>query len=154
MNALYGLLAAPTAGAAVSAVGRAADAARAPFELLLEQAIAAGSSVDAKNGATDETAAFDERVAQQLQQLLMAAGLEPGDAVTLEIDHITGDVTVDGDDSRAQAVEEALHGDPALVDVLRQLVDRDDPQTARHYLRPTRLEVQLGDDDSVSLQPL
>jgi hypothetical protein len=129
MDSLLSLLAAPvTARAAFEAVGKAAFAATKPFaEVLAALSPAADASADDGQGPA---IALPDELVDRLQELLAAAGVEPGQYAAISYDPITGRVDVDHASPLAGNVAAAIEQDEALMDQLQALAEAgsgDDP---------------------------
>jgi hypothetical protein len=144
MNAIYGMLAAPSA---VNMAGRAAKAAATPFELLLQAASQATESTVAENepvAEADDASTLQNRVARQLQQLLESLGLAAGDRVTLRIDQGSGEIQVD-DHPLANDVEAAIENDSQLKAEIKRLAELDSLFDSAPFMdQELRVEVAEG----------
>ncbi|MBA3481048.1 MAG: hypothetical protein H0T51_04440, partial [Pirellulales bacterium] len=149
MNSLFGLLAAPSAATtALDAVGQTADAASAPFELLMEMAmqnVDASAGVEALGQEDEEAESLEQQLAEQLQALLESLGVQSDDRVTIEVDNATGDLSVAGDHPLAAEIEAALHGAAQLEGNIRRLAARDGLFGAAPFAANSRLEVELAE---------
>jgi hypothetical protein len=150
MNSLFGLFAAPTvATGALDLAGQAADAASAPFELLMEMAMQdadASAGVEALGQEDEEAQSLDQQVAEQLQALLESLGVQSDDRVTIEVDNATGELSVLDDHPLAGEIEAALHGDAQLAGNIRRLAARDGLFGAAPFAANSRLEVELAEE--------
>jgi hypothetical protein len=149
MNSLFGLLAAPSAAtAALDAVGQTADAASAPFELLMEMAMQdadASAGVDALGQEDEEAKSLDQQVAEQLQALLESLGVQSDDRVTIEVENPSGDLTVAADHPLASEIEAALRSDDQLSGDIRRLAARDTFFGAAPFAANSKLDVDFQD---------
>jgi hypothetical protein len=155
MNSLFGLFAAPTvATGALDLAGQAADAASAPFELLMEMAIKdadASSSVDAINEEDEEAKSLDQQVAEQLQALLESLGVKSDERVTIEVENPSGDLSVSKDHPLAGEIEASLRSDQQLSGNIRRLAQRDAFFGAAPFAANSKLDVEFEGGSQVRL---
>lgn len=128
MDSLLAIFAAPGAAAkAVDAIGNAVGAAGQQFADVL-QALAPQddeSAVAADGSSVAESSALDDELGERLQQLLAAAGVEPGGCATLSYDSWTDSVEVDGASPLADDVATLIEGDAQLMEALRHMASED-----------------------------
>jgi hypothetical protein len=153
MNSLFGLLAAPSvATTAFDVAGQTADAASAPFELLMEMAMKdadATAGVEALGQEEDEAKSLEQQVAEQLQALLESLGVKSDDRVTIEVDNAAGELSVLDEHPLAGEIEAALHADARLEGNIRRLAAKDGLFGAAPFAANSRLEVELADDQGM-----
>jgi hypothetical protein len=126
MNPLFGLLAVPTAGAALDAVKGAVSAVSRPFADVLGALADQTQPAAAVPNNDDERDDLNERVAARLQEIFEAAGAAPGDCSSVSYDDATGEIEVnDGSPSGADA-QAAIQADEQLMDCLRQMAANDE----------------------------
>jgi hypothetical protein len=122
MDSLLPLLAAPAAvTGVVEAIGKAASAATTPFADVLA-ALTPASDTSAEEDADASIAVPDELV-DRLQELLAAAGIEPGQDATITYDPLTSRVEVDHASPLAGNVAAAIEEDAALMELLQGLAE-------------------------------
>jgi hypothetical protein len=122
MDSLLPLFAAPAAAAgALNAVSQAASAATRPFAEVLA-ALTPTSDAAAEDG-DDPSLELPVDLVERLQELLAAAGIEPGQCATVTYDPITGQVDVDHASPLAGDVAAVIEGDAALMDQLQLLAE-------------------------------
>ena len=153
MNALFGLLAAPAATSALDLAGRTADAASAPFELLMQMAMKSAEPTAAVEELAEEseTESLQQQVARQLQELLQSLGIAPGDRVTIEVDNATGDLEVGDDHPLAGPIEAALDSDAQLEENIRRLAEQDALFGAAPFAANSKLQVEVAEEQSSAL---
>jgi hypothetical protein len=123
MDSLLSLFAAPAAfTGAVEAVGKAASAAATPFADVLA-ALTPASNKSGEDDGPDAAVQVPGEVVDRLQELLAAAGIEPGQVAAVTYDPLTGRVDVDHASPLAGDVAAAIEDDAALMEQLQALAD-------------------------------
>jgi hypothetical protein len=154
MNSLFGLLAVPSAATgALELAGQAADAASAPFELLMEMAMKDSdetSGVDAFGQEDEEAPSLDQQVAEQLQALFQALGVKSEERVTIEVDNPSGDLSVADEHPLAGEIEAALRSDEQLSGNIRRLAARDAFFGAAPFAANSKLDIEVAEDLAVA----
>lgn len=118
MNALFGILAAPSAAHAVDLVHHTAKAVASPFDALLKTALGVEEPLrgaPAGIAAHGDDASATPAIAAKFQELLTSLGMRAGESITLEVDEWTGDLTAEPNSPYAEQLEQALAGQPALA---------------------------------------
>jgi hypothetical protein len=150
MNSLFSVFAAPAAAnGAVQLAGQAADAATAPFELLMEMAMKdadATAGADALTQETEEVQALDQQVADALQSLLTSLGVKDDDRVTIEVENPSGDIKVAADHPLSGEIEAAIRSDGQLSGKLRRLAERDTFYGSVPFAANSKLDVEFEGD--------
>lgn len=122
MDSLLPLFAAPSAAVgALGAVGRAASAATRPFAEVFAALTPASDA--AEDGDESEALDLPSELAERLQELLAAGGIEPGQTATIHYDPLTGRVDVDHASPLAGDVASLIEADAELMEQLQSLAE-------------------------------